>query len=284
MVVGDVEDQNIGLLSRFERAALGGQAEGVGGVDGGKSDGFGELDTAVADGQQGGCLHAAGGVGGHGEAGTEGYGGIAIDEGAGNAGGRRWDDGDGRRIGQEADLRGGERMLEIEDGGAVGQGEADPVLFVRLPTPDAEAEAERTKKMESFAVVREKVEAESGGEIAAGGALELRGVEAGLDFERTDGGGGGGIGRGEGAESRIGTDDADGGGAVGEGELENPAGEGGVGGSGDGGIDKSGHDDGAVDFDDDSVARFGEIIDTPGLADTDDAAVADENRTVGDDS
>lgn len=60
MIVGDVEDQNIGLLAGFKRAALGGKAEGVGGVDGGEGDGFGELKPTIADSEERGGLHAAG--------------------------------------------------------------------------------------------------------------------------------------------------------------------------------------------------------------------------------
>lgn len=284
MIVGDVEDQNISLLACFERAALGGKAEGVGGVDGGKCDGFGELKPAITDGEERGGLHAAGGAGGHGEAGTDGDGGIAIDQGTGNTGGGGGDDGDGGGIGQEANLRGGKGMLQIENGGSVGEREADPVRIVRLPAPDTEAGAERAEEAERVAIVGEKVEAERGGEVAASGALELSGVELGFEIEGAYDGRGDGIGRGEGAESEVGADDAGAGGAVGEGKLENAAGEGGVGGDGKRRVDEGRHDDGAVHFDNDGVAGFAEVIDTPRLADTGNAAVADEYRTVGDDA
>ncbi len=281
MIIGDVEDQNISLLAGFERAALGGKAEGVGGVDGGKRDGFGELKPAIADGEERGGLHAAGGAGGHGEAGADGDGGIAIDQGTGDTGGGWGDDGDGGGIGQEVDLRGGKGLLQIENGGSVGERESDPVRIVRLPAPDTEAGAERAEEAERVAIVGRKFETERGGEVAADGSLELGGVEAGFEIEGADDGGGGGIGGSEGAESEVGSDDTGTGGAVGEGELENAAGEGGVGGDGKRRVDEGRHDDGAVHFDDDGVAGFAEIIDTPRLAYTGNAAIADEYGAVG---
>lgn len=128
------------------------------------------------------------------------------------------------------------------------------------------------------------VKTERGGEVAPSGALELSRVEIGLDLEGRSGGGGDRFGGGEGAESEVGSDNADGGGAVFEGELENAAGEGGVGGDGNRRVDEGRHDNGAVDFQNYGVAGFREIIDATGLADADDASVADQNRAVGNDS
>ncbi len=260
---------------------MGGDAERVSGVDGGEGDGFGKMESAVAGGEKSGGLHAASGGGGGAETGAEGDGGVGVDQSAGCGGGCRREYRADRGVRQQLRLGAVERRVQIDRGCAVSEGEPDPIAIRRRGGMGANGKIVRLEEMERVAGMGEEVDTEKLGEFAANGSGDLGFVEFGGDIEDGNEGCDGGV---KSAKNGVRCVAADGSGPVSEGQVEEAPGKVCVIGNGGAGIDKGGHDDGTMDFVDDSVAGFGEVVHATGRADAEDAPVVNENRAVVDDA